>query len=454
VFSPIAIPRSGRFVILALAIGACGGGQGVPGDAGAERGSGGNGSGDARGSGGSGGSTGAAGDAGTTTDGDAGPTPDGNANDGRDGGGGATDSGAGDSDVSPGSDGGGGSDVRLCRNPPPGPATTVTDQVTFLAGVVTSTVTGSGTYGDQDGAMATVAFRDPVSVIVEPTGTLLICDQDNNKIKRVDPASGNASTLTAQAGFLRPFGFAYGNGKLYVDTDFNASGAKSNLTGTIWTIDVMSGAATAVMQNLGRPRGLAALPDGRLVLGDYQNQRVRLLDPAAKVVSDLAGEQGCPGSDDGTGMAAHFATPYGVVVLPDGKSIVVADYDNHTLRAITLAGVVSTFAGTSTEKGTVDGPRLSARFLTPQALAIDAAGNIFVTDPTAHRIRRVATDGTVTTVAGDGVGGFKDGAGMASEFFGEEGIDVSRDGKTLYVADGNWGQDQPYNRLRKLVITP
>ncbi|MEA2698238.1 MAG: hypothetical protein QOI66_2509 [Myxococcales bacterium] len=50
--------------------------------------------------------------------------------------------------------------------------------------------------------------------------------------------------------------------------------------------------------------------------------------------------------------------------------------------------------------------------------------------------------------------GFKDGAGMTSQFFGEEGIDVSRDGKTLYVADGAWGQDQPYNRIRKLVITP
>ena len=386
--------------------------------------------------------------------GDAGTTPDADAKDALDGGGGATDGGAGDGDVSTGADDGGGSDVHLCHNPPPAPATAVTDQVTFLAGVVTTTVTGSGTYGDQDGAMATVALRDPVSVIIEPAGTLLVCDQDNNKIKRVDPASGNASTLTAQAGFLRPFGFAYGNGKLYVDTDFNASGAKSNLTGTIWTIDVMSGAATVVMQNLGRPRGLAALPDGRLVLGDYQNQRVRLLDPAAKVVSDLAGEQGCPGSDDGTGMAAHFATPYGVVVLPDGKSIIVADYDNHALRAITLAGVVSTFAGVSTQKGTVDGPRLSARFQTPQSLAIDAAGDIFVTDPTAHRIRRVAADGTVTTVAGDGMGGFKDGAGMASQFFGEEGIDVSRDGKTLYVADGTWGQDQPYNRIRRIVITP
>jgi sugar lactone lactonase YvrE len=442
-FSSIAILRSCPFVLLALAIEACGGGQGVRGDASADRGSGGISNGDARGSGGSGGSSGGAGDAGTTTDGGG----------GRDGGG-ATEGGGGDGSVSTGSDGSADSDARLCSNTPPGPATTVTDQITFLPGVVTSTVTGTGTYGDQDGAMATVALRDPVSVIVEPAGTLLICDQDNNKIKRVDPSTGSVSTLTAQAGFTRPFGFAYANSKLYVDTDYNASNAKSSLTGTIWTVDVTSGAATVVMQNLGRPRGLAALPDGRLVLGDYQNQRVRLLDPAAKTVSDLAGQQGCPGNDDGTGMAAHFATPYGVVVSLDGKTIVVADYDNHALRAITLAGVVSTFAGISSQMGTVDGPRLSARFQTPQALAIDAAGDIFVTDPTAHRIRRVAADGTVTTVAGDGVGGFKDGTGMTSQFFGEEGIDVSRDGKTLYVADGTWGQDQPYNRIRKIVITP
>jgi hypothetical protein len=138
--------------------------------------------------------------------------------------------------------------------------------------------------------------------------------------------------------------------------------------------------------------------------------------------------------------------------MPTG-TIVVADQTDHWLRAVTLAGVVSTFAGTSV--GSVDGPRLTSRFDQPTALAVDAAGDVFVSDVVAHRIRRVAADGTVATVAGDGTAGFVDGAGAAAEFYGQEGIAVTPDGLTLYVADGTGGDDStPYNRVRKITLTP
>jgi DNA-binding beta-propeller fold protein YncE len=209
-----------------------------------------------------------------------------------------------------------------------------------------------------------------------------------------------------------------------------------------------------IAENIGRPRGLAALPDGRLVLGDYQNARVRLLNPATGEISDLAGLYGCKGMVDGKGKEARFDIPYGVAVLPDGK-VIVADETNHRLRTVAPDGTVATFAGDGGD-GTVDGPRLKARFSHPTALTSDFFGNVFVTDYEAHRIRRIAIDGTVTTVAGNGMKGFADGPGEMAQFYGIEGIAAARDGKTVYVADGTGGEPDkpPYNRIRVIKIGP
>ena len=88
------------------------------------------------------------------------------------------------------------------------------------------------------------------------------------------------------------------------------------------------------------------------------------------------------------------------------------------------------------------------------ALAIDLAGNIYVSDRDSHRIRRVGADGSVTTLAGDGGEGFLDGPGATAEFYGQEGIAVSPDGRSLYVADGSLGEVASYHRIRKIMIAP
>jgi DNA-binding beta-propeller fold protein YncE len=115
-----------------------------------------------------------------------------------------------------------------------------------------------------------------------------------------------------------------------------------------------------------------------------------------------------------------------------------------------MAGAVTTFAGSGDAK-TVDGPRLSAAFDLPQAVAVDTAGVVYVTDVGSHRIRMIDTAGTVTTLAGDGVAGFADGSGETAEFFGQEGIAVDPAGHLLFVADGNGGDvSKPYNRIRTI----
>jgi sugar lactone lactonase YvrE len=328
------------------------------------------------------------------------------------------------------------------------------DNVVFLANVSVATLAGGPTPGTADGAFGVGTFNNPVSVAIEAAGSLVVSDFDNSRLRRVVAADGTLSTLTVESGFQRPFGLTVAGGVLYAQTDTNPSGARNTTTGTIWKIDGATGVATAIGPNLGRPRGIAALSDGRLVLADYQNQRVRIFNPATGVVSDLAGTQGCPGSANGTGGDARFVQPYGVAVLA-GDRIVVADSGAHLLREVSLAGVVTTFAGDGVA-GTIDGPRAGARFASPSALAVDGTGAVFVSDNGAHRIRRIAADGTITTVAGNGTAGFLDGSGNLAQFYGQEGIAVSANGATIYLADGTLGDEPPgpYHRIRKITIGP
>jgi sugar lactone lactonase YvrE len=326
------------------------------------------------------------------------------------------------------------------------------DAVVFGPSATVATMAGGATPGATDGPAGTAQMANPVSVIVEPEGTLLVCDFDNNRIRRVD-ASGTITTLTAQPNFQHPFGMVFAaDGTLYVDTDYDAKGAKNTTSGTVWRVDRATGVATVAGADLGRPRGLAGLSDGRIVLADYQNARVRLLDAGTGTATNLAGNPDCPGLLDGDGAAAQLSSPYAAAVLPNG-GVLVADYGNHVLRLVTTNGHVTTYAGDGAA-GTVDGPRAQSRFSGPKGLAIDKAGNVYVSDADAHRIRRVGADGNVTTIAGDGTIGFADGPGPSAEFDGQEGIALSADGRTLYVADGTGGvEGAPFNRIRVITLS-
>jgi len=327
------------------------------------------------------------------------------------------------------------------------------DNIQFVLNVTVTTVAGGPTPGTVDGVLGVGLLSNPVSVAIEPGGSLVVADFDSNRLRRV-AADGTVSTLTNQSTFQRPFGLLVLGSALYAQTDYDPNGDRGATTGTLWQVDRLSGVATVAAADIGRPRGFAALSDGRLVLSDFANQRVRIIDLATRAVIDLAGLAECPGSSNGTGAWARFLNPQGVAVLA-GNRIIVADRDAHLLREISLAGVVTSFAGDGVA-GSVDGPRTGARFVAPQALGADDSGAIFVSDPGAHRIRRIASDGTVSTIAGDGTAGFADSSGQSSEFFGQEGLAVSADGKTIYVADGTGGSDTPvpYHRLRKIMLAP
>ena len=312
-----------------------------------------------------------------------------------------------------------------------------------------ATLVGSSLRGQIDDRRERARFSNPVNIAVGPDGMIYVADYGNGVIRVVSPA-GLAATLVHQPGFAHPYSLVFtADGTLYAQTDANDMGEHTFETGTFWRIDRRFGTATVVLRNAGRPRGLAALPDGRIFYADPEHQLVGILDPVRVRVVDLAGERNVAAFADGEGNRARFNHPYDAAYL-DGVVIVV-DQLNHRLRAVTLDGRVSTFAGTGAI-GRADGDRLRATFNRPQALARDAAGNLFVSDMDNFMVRRIARDGAVTTFAGVGREGYRDGLPAAAEFAGLEGLDVSPDGAFLYVADGNRGLGGASHRVRRVSL--
>ena len=160
------------------------------------------------------------------------------------------------------------------------------------------------------------------------------------------------------------------------------------------------------------PYDLALDPHGALYVSDGgDNDRIRVLRTDGTVAT-LAG--GVEGFQDGQGAAARFDTPSGLALDATGN-LYVADTGNHAIRKVTPAGVVSTLAGTGTP-GFRDGPGRQAQFDGPMGVAIDAAGRVIVADAYNDRIRAIAPDGTVTTLAGGPAPGDVDGPGAQARF--------------------------------------
>ena len=150
------------------------------------------------------------------------------------------------------------------------------------------------------------------------------------------------------------------------------------------------------------------------------------------MVTTFAGS-GAQGNTDGSGTAATFNCPWGVAV-DAGGNVYVADSHNHTIRKISPSGVVITLAGTQFSSGAADGSSITAQFNYPSGVAVDTAGNVFVADTNNHKIRRISLAGVVTTLAGTEVEGGTNGSGAAASFANPYGVAVDAGGN-IYVAD-------------------
>ncbi|MBJ6762284.1 hypothetical protein JGU66_16060 [Myxococcaceae bacterium JPH2] len=273
------------------------------------------------------------------------------------------------------------------------------------AGVVT-TLAGSGSSGSSNGMGTAASFNSPSGVAVDASGNVYVADSFNGMIRKITPA-GMVSTM---AGSTTP-----GN--------TNATGTAASFRG---------------------PLGVAVDASGNVYVADSGNKLIRKITPAG-VVSTLAGS-GEYGSTNGTGTAASFSGPRAVAVDSSGN-VYVAEPSSNLIRKVTAAGVVSTLVGTGAV-GSADGTGTAASFADPMGVTVDASGNVFVSSIADNLIRKVTSAGVVTTLAGKaGVGsnGSADGTGAEARFNLPQAVTVDASGN-LYVADyGN-------NMIRKLRL--
>ena len=157
------------------------------------------------------------------------------------------------------------------------------------------------------------------------------------------------------------------------------------------------------------------------------------LNLQAQLVTTVAGQPEIPGSNDGEAFDATFNNPHGIAVDKNG-TVYTADRFSHTIRKITLDGMVTTLAGTPGVSGVLDGVGQAALFYEPWGLCVDDSGNVFVADTRNNKIRKITPDGTVTTIAGSGNFGTSNGFGTGATFGNPTGIEVDATGN-IYVAD-------------------
>jgi sugar lactone lactonase YvrE len=301
-----------------------------------------------------------------------------------------------------------------------------------------------GAAGFIDGPRVSARFSNPVNIAVRGDGNIYVADFDNGAVRVITP-EGTTTTLVKQANFSRPFGMVFTpTDELYVQTDRNSLGAD---LGALWRIDLGTGFAALVLDDVGRARGLASLSDGRLVLADSAASSLRIYNPASQSLSNLAGQPNAPGFADGTGAAARFNRPMDLLVTGNNE-IYVADSENHRIRHVTLSGVVTTLAGSGV-RGSADGPLLAAMLDTPIGLAIDSNANLFVSEFDSGRIRKIENT-LVKTVAGSDQGFADNSDPLLARLFTCEGL--AYEAPYLYLADGNGGTDATYNRVRRLDL--
>ncbi|MGC4073041.1 MAG: matrixin family metalloprotease [Nibricoccus sp.] len=241
--------------------------------------------------------------------------------------------------------------------------------------------------------VAPALVPNPTGIVSDSAGNLTVADSSLNTLQKITPEG----VVTAFAGSSNQAGA----------TDAVGTAARFN-----------------------QPSALA-LSSSILFAADTGNATIRRVATDGTVTT-FAGSSSVRGNNDATGTAATFSAPAGLAFDSAGN-LYVADETNHTIRKITSAGVVTTFAGAASASGTTNGTPLNSRFNRPKGLVFDSLGNLYVTDSFNHTIRKIPATGSVTTWAGlEGVSGTSDGS--AALFSNPTGLARDSSGN-LYVAD-------------------
>ena len=331
---------------------------------------------------------------------------------------------------------------------------------------------GSGEVGD--GSPATEAIlNEPHGVAIDGDGNVYIADTLNNRVLRVDATSGTISTFTGtgvggysgddgpatEAQLAHPFGIEVdGNGNLYIADSRNnrvrkvdaASGTISTIAGT-GERGYSGDGGPATEAQLSDLRGVAVDGDGNVYIADTDNHRIRKVDAASGTINTIAGtgEEGYSG-DGGLATQAQLHAPLDVAVDGQGN-VYIADLWNHRIRKVNAAtGIISTIAGTGNQDYSGDGgPATQAELNGPHGVTLDATGNLYIGDYWNNRVRKVeAATGTISTFAGLGwPPGYSGDGGPATEaqLTKVSGVAVDGEGNVYIVDTGN-------HRIRKVEV--
>ncbi|HYR29289.1 MAG TPA: hypothetical protein VEU30_12540 [Thermoanaerobaculia bacterium] len=199
------------------------------------------------------------------------------------------------------------------------------------------------------------------------------------------------------------------------------------------------------------PLGVAVDARTRVYFSDAGNHTIRRgifdMPKGEFAIVTVAGAAGQSGSTNGTGSSARFNDPAGMTIDAN-ENVIIADRGNHTIRRMTPGGEVTTIAGVAGEAGHRDGASSQALFNRPVGVAVDARGNVYVTEEGNHTVRKIAPNGRVTTVAGQpGAAGPADGMGEGAQFNRPAMLAIDSEG-TVWIADAGNG------KLRRATLVP
>jgi uncharacterized protein (TIGR03437 family) len=291
-------------------------------------------------------------------------------------------------------------------------------------------------------------------------GNLYFTDSAASRVWEYSPTSGQISGFagTGQAGFLgdtgsatsgllrSPLGIAFdGSGNLYIaDTGNNRVREVYISNGTINTIAGNGTASTtgdgglAVNATLNQPAAVAVDTSGNIFIAERSGQVVREISTNGIIntVAGSAGVAGPPSSETGVALQQNLNIPQGLMV-DAGGGLLIADSGNDRIRRWTKDGNIATVAGSGNSGNTGDGgPATAATMRSPADVTVDSTGNLYIADTSNNTIRRVDTNGVITTVGGNGTAGYNgDGSpATAYELNGPASL-VPGSNCNLYIAD-------------------
>ncbi|GAB3997844.1 hypothetical protein GCM10028807_43950 [Spirosoma daeguense] len=303
-------------------------------------------------------------------------------------------------------------------------------------GIIT-TIAGNGTQGSTgDNGSATSAqisfFAGP---LVDASGNVYITSFFNNQIRKVS-TNGTITRVTGlangagyyngdgiqatDAALASPLGLAIASGNLFIADRGNQRIRKVNTSGIISTIAGPNNAGfsgdggLATSARLNSPIDVKGDGNGNFFFAETSIGRIRKVD-AGGIVTTVAGMSlaGFSG-DSGPATSARLAIPYGI--LPDGNgNFYIADTYNNRIRKVNTDGIITTIAGNGTAGfGGDNGPATNAQLKLPYNVALDKAGNLYIADSDNNRIRKINTNGAITTIVGTGIAGYGGDGGSAT----------------------------------------